>query len=271
MSSFGDQIEAARGTNIAVQSIEAMARSQVTEAFVGWAHGEYTDVSIRWRLESIIRNAYRSAAAIGIAHVGVQAGLPRWKPRWLPKGALRSHYLDGLVADVQRNLRDYKASPQTEVDLTRAISRISHSAGVAASRGQTDALRRSAKELATHHGFLLRKVWVANFADHTPCELCAALHGTEVDLEDEFPTDARLKVYGDLTGPPRHPHCSCFLVILVVGLENYQEEGSDSALATHGLAPESMTTEDVKNLPPRFFGKILAWLRKFISTLRSEQ
>ena len=268
MASFGDQFEASRRANLAVRAMEVEVRLQVAEAFAAWARGEYTDQTIRHRLEAIVRDAYRASASIGLAHISEQAGIPRWTPKWLPKGVIKSSYLNGLVADVQRNLRAFKASQRTSADLTRAVSRISHSAGVAAARGQTDALLRSAKELAERHGFILRKVWMANFLNHTPCELCAGLHMTEVDIDAEFPVDNRLKVYGDLKGPPRHPRCVCRLVILIVGLENYLEEASDIESDEPTAAPEVMDTETVKNLRKGFFNAVTSWLQKLVRFLK---
>lgn len=270
MASFGDQFEASRRANLAVRAMEVEVRIQVAEAFAAWARGEYTDQSIRWRLEAVVRDAYRASAAIGISHIAAQAEIPRWTPKWLPKGVVKSSYLNGLVADVQRNLRDFKASPQSVEDLTRAVSRIAHSAGVAAARGQTDALLRSAKELAERHGFILRKVWMANFINHTPCELCADLHMTEVGLDEEFPAGNKLKVYGDLKGPPRHPRCVCRLVILIVGLENYLEEDAEITSDEPTPAPETMTTETVQNLRKGFFLSVVGWLQKLVRFLRRD-
>ena len=265
MASFADQIEASRQSHLAVRALEAAVRQQVGAAFMDWANGLYDARSVRWRLEAIIREAYRSSAAMGQAHIAAEAGIPRWKPRWMGR-TLRSFYLDGLVADVQRNLREFKASEQTQTDLTRAISRIGHSAGVAAARGHTDAMLRSAKELSEQYGFMVRKLWQANFVNHVPCELCADLHDTEVDLDEEFPADNRLKVYGDLKGPPRHPRCVCHLVILFVGLENFREEDGDPT----GGQPEAqtMTTTEVQKLRPGFFTRIVRWLKKLARVLR---
>jgi len=236
--------------------------------FEAWAKGDYTAASVRWALEAVVRDAYRSAATVGLAHIAEQAGIPRWKPRWLPKNVIKSSYLDGLVADVQRNLRDYKASPGKPEDLVRVVSRISHSAGVAAARGQTDALLRSAKELSSSGGFIVRKLWQANFIDHVPCELCADLHDTEVALEAEYPADNRMKVYGDLKGPPRHPRCLCHLVIVIVGLENYLEE--DGEVTGDVSEPQTMSASAVKKLRPGFLASIMKWLRKLERFLRSE-
>lgn len=255
MASFGDQIEASRRTNEAIRALDASVRQQVAQAFLDWDNGLYDAQTIRHRLEAIVRASYRSAASVGISHIAEQAGIPRWRPRWVPKGALRSPYLDGLLEDVRRNLREYKASERDDPARRRVISRVSHSAGVAASRGQTDALLRSARELVRDGGFIVRKVWLANYLNHTPCPVCHGLNSTEVGLEDEFPADSRLKIYGDLKGPPRHPRCMCRIVILIVGVENHDDTGE-------APVPDSMTTDDVKNLKPKFFDRVVGWLKK---------
>lgn len=255
MASFWDQIEASRRTNEAIRALDVRVRQEVAQAFLDWDNGRYDAQTIRHRLEAIVRASYRSAVAVGISHTAEQAGIPRWKPRWVPKGALRSPYLDGLLEDVRRNLREYKASERDDAARRRVISRVSHSAGVAATRGQTDALLRSARELVQDGGFIVRKVWLANYLNHTPCPICHGLNGTEVGLDEEFPADSRLKVYGDLKGPPRHPRCMCRIVILIVGLENHDDPGDVQV-------PDSMTTDEVKHLKPKFFDRVVGWLKK---------
>ena len=261
MASFGEQIEASRVAHLAARALEASVRQQVRDAFLDWENGEETAQSIRWRLEAIIRNAYRSAAAVGVAHVSAQSGIPGWRP----VGVFRTTYLDGLVGDVRRNLRAYKASGHTEVDRRRALSRIEHSAGVAATRGYTDAVLESNREL-DDFGFRLRKVWIANFIDNTPCEFCAELHGMEVDLDSDFPTDVNaLKIYGDLKGPPRHPRCKCRLTILHVQFDNFFERLDIDAPED---VDETITTDEVQAMPQGVFNFFTRGLRRIIRFLR---
>lgn len=115
-------------------------------------------------------------------------------------------------------------------------------------------------------GFHLRKVWLANFVNNTPCDYCRALHGTEAGLHEDFPTgDNRLKVYGDLKGPPRHPRCRCYLAILIVSLEN-AFEALDIEKPTP--VPQTMSTDDVKRMPVRVFRAIVKTLQKIVSFVR---
>lgn len=262
MAGFGEQVEASRVSHTAVRALEASVRRQVEEAFFAWEGGEETPQSIRWRLEAIIRDAYRTAAAVGVAHVSGQAGIPGWRPI----GVFRTSYLDGLISDVRRNLREYKASDRGDAAKRRAISRISHGAGVAATRGYTDAVLETSREL-DDFGFRLRKIWVANFVNNVPCEFCQALHGVEVDLDEDFPTDQnKLKIYGDLKGPPRHPRCRCRVVILHVRFDNFFDtlDLDDPDAADN----DTITTEEVQAMDAGLFGFFTRGLRRLIRYLR---
>ena len=265
MPSYWAQFEAARQTNLSIRALDQTVRSRIEQVFVEWDSGQHSAQSVRWALEMVVREAYRSSAAVGLAHLAAQAGIPRWRPRSMVAESMRSAYLDGLLDDVRRNLREYKDSDRGPEARKKAVSRIQFSAGVASSRGHTDALLRAANELSRDYGFLLKKVWRANFLAHTPCELCAGLHGTSVPLGDSFPADSRLKVYGDLKGPPRHPRCMCWLVILIEGVENVDD---DPTGASETDVPESMTTDEVKSLPTSFFRRVVGWLRKMVQGLR---
>lgn len=262
MASFGEQIEASRVAHLSVRALEQSVRQQVVNAFVAWESGEESAQSIRWRLEAIIRNAYRSAAAVGVAHVSAQAGIPGWRP----VGVFRTDYLDGLIADVRRNLRAYKASKRGDADKRRAVSRVAHSAGVAATRGYTDAVLEANRELEDF-GFRLRKVWIANFQNNTPCEFCIALHGTEVDLDESFPTDRNLlSVYGDLKGPPRHPRCRCRLAILHVQFDNIFE--TLNVDEPEDVDTETISTDEVQAMDQSLFNFFTRGLRRVIRFLR---
>jgi hypothetical protein len=265
MASFGEQIEASRVTHLGVRALEQRVREQVEEAWQAWERGEESAQSIRWRLEAIVRSAYRAAAAYGVAHVSAQSGIPGWRP----VGVFNTDYLQGLLADVRRNLREFKASDRGPVARRRAISRIEHSAGVGATRGYTDAVLETNRELKDF-GYRLRKLWLANFVNNTPCDFCQALHGTEVALDESFPTDANLlKVYGDLKGPPRHPRCKCRLVILHVRFDNFFERLN---IETPELADnDTITREEIQAMPRGLFDTFTNGLRKLIGWLKGRR
>jgi hypothetical protein len=261
MPSFGDQLRAARQAHLAATALELTVRQQIASIFTAWEQGEYTPQSVRWALESVVRTAYRASAGVAAAHAQRQSGIPGWEP----VEVFNTEYLQNLLSDVRRNLRDYKASDQGEAARRRVVFRTQHSAGVAAQRGYTDAMISAYTELADF-GFRLRKVWLANFIGNTPCDHCRALHGTEVGLHEEFPTsNNRLKVYGDLLGPPRHPRCRCYLAILTVTLANTLETLD---IDSPGAPPNTMTSDDVKNMPVQVFKAVVATLRSIIRRLR---
>lgn len=254
MASYAEQLRLADAARIAVASIEAVARQSIVNAFASWDAEELTGISVRWALERTIREAYRDAAAVGFQHAVQNSGLEEWRPAEV----FNTAYLQTLIMDVRRNLREYKASERTEKDRARHISRIQHSAGVAAQRGYTDQLIASYKELADF-GYKLRKIWLANFVDNVPCPVCRKLHGTEVGLNDQFRVESgEPGVYIDLVGPPRHPRCQCKIVVLVESLETAL---TPLVLPTPPPAPNVMSTDDVKRMPKGIFRAVIAALQ----------
>lgn len=269
MASYGEQIAAARTAHLVAIRLEAQARKDVEAAFTAWEAGELDAQSIRYRLESIIRSAYRTSAAVAIEFSAKQSGLPNWKPSG---SVFRTEYLDSLIRDVRRNLREFKISDRDDAARRRHVLRVQHSAGVAAQRGYTDALIESYAELEAL-GYQLRKVWMANFVNNTPCPTCRSLHGKSVGLREnfKFKLSDSAKVYMNLQGPPRHPRCQCYLCILVTDLTNVDEvldvdEPEDAEPNT------SMTTDDVKKLPKKVFLAVVnsfRSLKNFFSKKRS--
>lgn len=260
MAGFREQLQAAARAHAAASALESVSRQQIAQTFDGWDAGEFDARTVRYRLEAIVRQAYRSSAAVAAQHAARESGLPGWSP----VEVFNTDYLQALLEDVRRNLREYKASDRGELARRRAVLRMQHSAGVAAQRGYTDQMIESYTELQDF-GYRLRKVWLANVVNNTPCEYCRALHGTEVDLRAEFPSNARLKVYGDLLGPPRHPRCRCYLAILIVSLENALEALD---IDNPGPAPQWMSTDEVKRMPSKVFRAAVQTLRRVVSFFR---
>ena len=261
MSGFREQLQSAAHAHAAASALEAVVRADITRTFEAWDSGTYNAQTVRYRLERIVRQAYRGSAAVAAEHAVRQSGIPGWTPA----ETFNTDYLQNLLEDVRRNLREYKSSDHSEQARRRAVLRMQHSAGVAAQRGYTDQMIDAYSELADF-GYRLRKVWLANLINNTPCEHCRALHGTEVGLHENFPTRKNdLKVYGDLKGPPRHPRCRCYLAILVVSLENALEALD---IENPGPAPQSMTTDEVKAMPNTVFRAVVKTLQRVVSFFR---
>lgn len=254
MPSFPEQLRAAEVAHLAANAVEQQVRSSVLDAFREWDAGTLDAQTIRHRLEALVRQGYRANIALASAHAVKQISVPTFKP----KDPFNTDYLQSLLSDVRRNLREYKEAKDAdeEVARRRVLLRTEYSVSVGAQRGYTDSLIQAFDQSADQHGTTLRKVWVANFISHEPCERCRALHGSEVGLHDEF--TATGKVYGDLLGPPLHPNCKCYLAVLTVGLANAGEELAVNAPLTP--APEFMTTDQLKEYPTPFRRAVLASL-----------
>jgi hypothetical protein len=261
MAGFQEQLQEAARAHAAASALESVVRAQIAEAFNLWDAEIYNAQTVRYRLERIVRSAYRGSAAVAAQHAVREAGIPGWTPAEI----FNTDYLQSLLEDVRRNLRDYKVSDRGEVARRRAILRMQHSAGVAAQRGYTDQMISAYGELEGF-GFRVRKVWLANLVNNTPCEHCLALHGTEVGLHESFPLkENKLKVYGDLLGPPRHPRCRCYLAILTVSLENALEALD---IERPGQPAEFMTTSEVKSMPAKLFRAVVATLQRVVAFVR---
>lgn len=269
MASYASQIEAAQRTNQAVRALERAARDRVAEIFQDMILGRIEETEATILMTRVVSSGYRSSAAVGLSHLSLQIGVPRWQPETMDADSLNSEYLASLMLDVIKNMRLYQAARDSETARKQSLSRIAHSAGVAVARGYTDAMVKMATELSELHGFSVQKKWQANFVGNTPCVLCADLHGTVTSINRPFKGDNRLTVYGDLMGPPRHPRCMCWLVILVEGVDNWQETPQDPA--EPGVANTQMTTDDVKKMKPSFFLRMVRWLRTFSRRLRGRR
>lgn len=258
MASFREQMDIHQASRVATAALEATSRMTISQLFTEWDSGLHTKQSIRWRLEAVIRDAYRSSAAVARGVAQQSSDLPDWQSHEI----FNTEYLQSLLEDVRKNLRDYKKG---KLSREQSISRIQHSAGVAAQRGYTDQTIASYTELQDF-GMELRKYWVANFVNNDPCPTCRRLHGTSAGLHESFrAATGEPGVYKDLIGPPRHPRCQCRLYIFVVTLENaFASPNFDSPQD----APQMMSTADVKKLPRTVFVSIRNSLRAVLRFLR---
>lgn len=260
MTSFAEQISLHKAAREATASLEAASRDNILRIFSDWDAEILTNQTVRYRLEAVIRASYRSSA--GVAREVSQRNSEI--PEWISSEVFNTDYLQDLLSDVRRNLRDYKAG-----DLTReqAVSRIQHSAGVASQRGYTDQLIASYTELEDF-GLEIRKYWVANFVNNVPCPACTRLHGTYVGLHESFKVESgEPEVYRDLMGPPRHPRCKCALYMFVMTLENAFESPDFEQPQN---SPSMMTTDDVKKMSKGIFSSVVAALRAILRSFRGK-
>lgn len=258
MASYAQQIQDSLTAHAAADAIEASAVQSVAQAFQDYENGFLTRQSIRYRLESIIRSSYRASAAVAAQHIAAQSDLPGWPP----VSTFNNDYLQSLLSDVRRNLRDYKAGEPDSAAARRAILNIQLSASVAAERGYTDQVTDSAKELQGF-GYQLKKTWAANYEDNDPCIQCDSLNGTVISYDEQFPHHSA-RVYINLQGPPAHPRCHCRIVLLVVSLEN-AFEAIDLHRPSTTSPPTMLSTSQVKKISHSVLTSIKAVLRSIIS------
>lgn len=258
MTSFQDQMRVHEASREATSALEVASRRAVENTFADWEADIHNNQSVRWELERIVRESYRSSALVARRVAQQSSGLTGWDSAEV----FNTAYLQSLLRDVRRNLRAYKAGTLSRAG---AVSRIQHSAGIAAQRGYTDQTVASYTELEDF-GLRLRKYWVASFVNNEPCPSCVRLHGTQVGLHEMFRDEMDGPgVYRDLIGPPRHPNCKCRLYIFVITLENaFEAPDFDKPQES----PQMMTTADVKKMSLGVFGAIRASLAAVLSFLR---
>lgn len=258
MVSFRDQMDLHKASRMATAALEVSSRSAISRIFQAWDDGELSAVSVRYRLENIVRAAYRSSASVARGVAQGSSGIDEWKSHEV----FNTSYLQDLLSDIRRNLRDYKRGILSR---EQAISRMEHGAGVAAQRGYTDQIIASYTELEDF-GLELKKYWVANFIDNEPCPSCTRLHGTSVGLHESFRAEVgESGVYRDLIGPPRHPRCQCRLYIFTITLDNaFQEPNFESPQQ----APTMMTASQVRSMPKGIFKAVISSLKAILKFLR---
>lgn len=263
MTSLSDQLYAAELAHKAASSLEDSVRLQISSVFDFWGQGLYTDHTVRFKLEDIIRSAYKSSAALAATAAQRAVG----DDEWTPKVVGNNVYLKALIRDLRRNLRVYKKSKKTADDKRRAILYMQHGAGVAAQRGYTDGTISAYKEQDTVLN--LEKVWRANFVNNTPCALCRSLHNKSVGLTEDFAVPTDKGVFVNQQGPPRHPNCKCYLVIIIRDLKNSQEKIDEPAPGP--LVVPSISNETLQRMPAKFFLKLIRALQATLKALKGKK
>jgi len=246
-----------QASRIATAALEASSRAEILHLFDDWDSGRESGNTIHWRLQAVVREAYRTSAAIARGVAQQSSDLPDWQSHEV----FNTDYLQALLVDVRKNVRDYKAG---NLSRDSAVLRIQHSAGVAAQRGYTDQTIASYTELQDF-GFELRKYWVANFVNNDPCPACRSLHGSWVGLHEDFKAETSTGIYRDLIGPPRHPRCQCRLYVFIVSLENAFEHPN---FENPQDSPQMMSVADVQKMPESLFKSIRNSLRAVLRFLR---
>lgn len=262
MVSLDEQLQRAREAARAASSVEAANRALVADMIDRWSRGEITTRQLRFRVEAVVRSAYRASGEIGRSLAEINSDIPGWKPS---NATFRTDYLNSLQADARAAVSEYlktmKRKTLTPEDAAKArarvVMRVQHSAGVATTRGYTDGLIAAYQEL-DREGVRVEKLWSVSFLNNTPCPRCMALHGERARLNEPFVDLDGVGIYRDLMGPPRHPRCRCFLIILLITAENAAQT---IVLDSPQQPASSMTADQVRKLPTPVYHSVLAALK----------
>lgn len=133
------------------------------------------------------------------------------------------HQRPGGVANVTRELGRLRAlavAAAVNVAMQRLDLRVRGVMSVLVTKGQSEIQLDSYEQFGREHPTLrLGKQWQTT-SDH-PCDMCQALEGTVIGLDQQFSHTATIgrkpiAVFRDLYGPPRHPQCQCELVLVIL-------------------------------------------------------
>lgn len=156
-----------------------------------------------------------------------------------------------------------------------AVRRLSARAQAAASVVVTRALAEAQLETYRTYqeqnpGQVLRKRWVALSAH--PCPACRALHGVELDLDEEFDHTASTsqsfslpKVYFNLLCPPRHPRCKCKLVLVSIAVI---VEEIEEAVKTPLPYYVYLDSEEVRTMPSSKYQSLVKFLKAVFTRVK---
>ncbi len=266
MTTFSDVLDLAQAANVALTSMEEAAKSRTLSNFAALENGTLSYGELRTEVLRQAKNSYLVAGSVAHEHVRAvseTSGLPRFDTPLMST----SPTLDKILDDMVSNLEAYRDSVRGETELRRLRFRTWLSVQAAIQFGFTENQLHSGHALADK-GATLKKVWLCNFTDNTPCETCLWLHGREIDLDAEFPhghQEREPKVYlGTLLGPPRHPNCHCYMLVYVVTLEHNQVIPPAPNIADEKF----MSSKDVRKLPRAIYAAAIATYRIIAGKLK---
>lgn len=264
MPTFSEVLDLAHTASEALNSLEESAKSRVLSLFAGYENGVVDYGDLRVALLRQANTGFLAAGSVATEHIKSIAeseGIEGLELSVLTSAPVLEH----LLRDIRTNLETFRDSDRSSTDLRRLRFRSGLSVQAAVRRGFTEN-QLAAGEAIQKKGALLRKVWLANFSNHTPCDTCLSLHGTEMDLHEEFPHggDKSPKVYEGLQGPPRHPNCHCYMLVYVVTLE----KTAQIPLAPVVAEEKFMSSLDVRRLPRAVFTAAVTTLRLIAGKLK---
>lgn len=260
MATFSEVRESAKRAHGVTDAVTKSASVHVEALFEQYRDRRLTLSQLRSDAIKEVEAAYLATSSIAASHIQELTGVSV-----IPK--VDSRFVEKVTDDVKRNFADFKATRKEDSALRKLLFRTKLSVEAAAQRGHSEAQIQAIKQ-ASEEGIKLKKIWLANFVNNEPCPTCVRLHGTELDIDEEFPHSAQEpKVYENLNCPPRHPNCHCYLMVFVA---SERLEG-DSIEDVDVTVEQTMTSEEVRQLPKGIFASIIAVFSSIVSRFRRQK
>lgn len=269
MTDYVEQLERTISSHSSLLIADMAISDAIEEAVNDYLNGDLNDRQIRFALERVAREHYRSNAR---AAQELVRDLTEQNQRWTPVPLeVSGEALRIAVKDIQRNLREFKDSDGGESARALLEFRVRLSAEYASQKGFSDGMELSYKAVE-EQGKSVYKVWVATYHSGDTCTHCLKLHGQIARVGKEFIAPAGLNVYGTLHGPQAHISCRCTAVYFVAAdkdKEKFETGEVNLPLPTPGSSPRMIGVDDVSLLPLKVFMAILKALMKAVASLRT--
>lgn len=149
---------------------------------------------------------------------------------------LRKEHPRMKIESVRRKARDAALKYAERQHRERAFTIAQTESAFAYNRGADEGIRQAQSQNLIG---VLKKRWSTS-GDNGVCDICAALEGTEVGMDDNFQFKGKILFAGQHMLPPAHPRCAC-------AIEYIEVEGSK--LGSNGLLAGD---EEPEHAPPKY-------------------
>ena len=146
------------------------------------------------------------------------------------KKSLQEQHPKMKASSVQKKALDAAQKYAERKHRQRAVTIAQTEMAFAYNRGADQGVRQ-----AQEKGLLGKTIkrWITS-GDDSVCDMCAALDGTEIEMDDNFDFGGRLLFAGHKMLPPAHPRCACAVEYVEVEpptfsttIKNYEKQSND--------------------------------------------
>ncbi len=156
------------------------------------------------------------------------------------------------------------------IAVRRLSARVQASTVVVETRSRSEAQLQVYREFQLQNSSLrIKKEWEATSA--TPCPACAALHGTIIDLDEEFDPLATTsssfslpRVYMNLLTPPRHVRCRCRVKLVV----DFDDLAQRVLTETPPIRNYFMSADDVRSMTNIKYRSLVSFVKAAFNRVR---